>query len=134
MVVSLPDARKGERLVLMTTDAALKRDALLRHARARGAAELMVPADILLVDSLPLLGSGKPDYVAATAWPGRRQPLRPQEAPVASLPETELQRRPTRESRPSTRAPLPLLRQAPAKIRCSALGVGTRTQVRRLAP
>ena len=67
MVVSLPDARKGERLVLMTTDAALKRDVLLRHARARGAAELMVPADILLVASLPLLGTGKPDYVAATA-------------------------------------------------------------------
>ena len=67
MVVSLPDARKGERLVLMTTDGTLKRDALLRHARARGAAELMVPADIVQVDSLPLLGSGKPDYVAATA-------------------------------------------------------------------
>ena len=27
----------------------------------------MVPADILLVDSLPLLGTGKPDYVAAAA-------------------------------------------------------------------
>ena len=67
IVVSLPDARKGERLVLLTTDATLKRDALLRHARARGAAELMVPADIVQVGSLPLLGTGKPDYVAATA-------------------------------------------------------------------
>jgi acyl-[acyl-carrier-protein]-phospholipid O-acyltransferase/long-chain-fatty-acid--[acyl-carrier-protein] ligase len=67
MVVSLPDARKGERLVLITGDATLKRDALLRHARSRGAAELMVPADIVLVGSLPLLGTGKPDYVAATA-------------------------------------------------------------------
>jgi acyl-[acyl-carrier-protein]-phospholipid O-acyltransferase/long-chain-fatty-acid--[acyl-carrier-protein] ligase len=26
----------------------------------------MVPAEILLVASLPLLGTGKPDYVAAT--------------------------------------------------------------------
>jgi len=67
VVVSLPDARKGERVVLITTDATVKREALLRHARARGAAELMVPADVLLVDSLPLLGTGKPDYVAATA-------------------------------------------------------------------
>ncbi len=67
VVVSLPDARKGERLVLITTDTSLRRDQLVRHARGRGASELMVPADILVVGSLPLLGSGKPDYVAATA-------------------------------------------------------------------
>ena len=67
IVVALADARKGERLVLLTTDAALKRDVLVRHARAKGAADLMVPAEVLLVDSLPLLGTGKPDYAAATA-------------------------------------------------------------------
>ena len=36
-------------------------------AKARGAAELMVPSEIVVVDSVPLLGSGKPDIVAATA-------------------------------------------------------------------
>ncbi len=46
---------------------ALKRDQLVRHAKAKGASDLMVPSEILLVDSLPLLGSGKPDYVAAAA-------------------------------------------------------------------
>jgi acyl-[acyl-carrier-protein]-phospholipid O-acyltransferase / long-chain-fatty-acid--[acyl-carrier-protein] ligase len=67
VVVALADARKGERLVLLTTDAALKRETLVRHAKAKGAGDLMVPAEVLLVDSLPLLGTGKPDYVAATA-------------------------------------------------------------------
>jgi acyl-[acyl-carrier-protein]-phospholipid O-acyltransferase/long-chain-fatty-acid--[acyl-carrier-protein] ligase len=67
IVVALPDQRKGERLVLMTTDAAVKRDALVRHAKAKGAADLMVPSEIMTVGSLPLLGGGKPDYVAATA-------------------------------------------------------------------
>jgi acyl-[acyl-carrier-protein]-phospholipid O-acyltransferase/long-chain-fatty-acid--[acyl-carrier-protein] ligase len=67
IVVALPDLRKGERLVLMTADAAVKRDGLLRHAKAKGASELMVPSEVMAVGSLPLLGSGKPDYVAATA-------------------------------------------------------------------
>jgi acyl-[acyl-carrier-protein]-phospholipid O-acyltransferase/long-chain-fatty-acid--[acyl-carrier-protein] ligase len=67
IVVSLPDARKGERLVLLTTDGAVERDALVRRAKARGAADIMVPGEVLTVASLPLLGSGKPDYMAATA-------------------------------------------------------------------
>jgi acyl-[acyl-carrier-protein]-phospholipid O-acyltransferase/long-chain-fatty-acid--[acyl-carrier-protein] ligase len=82
VVVAQPDARKGERLVLLTTDAALTREAVLRHARARGAGELMVPADVLVLDSLPLLGSGKPDYVAAAALAKAR--LAPDAPPSAS--------------------------------------------------
>jgi acyl-[acyl-carrier-protein]-phospholipid O-acyltransferase/long-chain-fatty-acid--[acyl-carrier-protein] ligase len=65
VVVSIPDARKGERLVLLTQEKAATRDALLRHAKLKGAPELSVPADIMIVDAVPLLGSGKPDYVAA---------------------------------------------------------------------
>jgi acyl-[acyl-carrier-protein]-phospholipid O-acyltransferase / long-chain-fatty-acid--[acyl-carrier-protein] ligase len=80
VVVSLPDARKGERLVLITTDRSVERDVLQRHARARGATELMVPADILRVESLPLLGSGKPDYVAAGALAGDRIAAAPKHA------------------------------------------------------
>ena len=67
VVVSIPDARKGERLVLLTQQAGAGREAILRHARLKGASELSVPADVLVVDRVPLLGSGKPDYVAATA-------------------------------------------------------------------
>ena len=65
VVVALPDARKGERLVLLTTDANCTREAFMQFARRKGATELMVPADVLVVSKIPLLGSGKPDYVAA---------------------------------------------------------------------
>lgn len=80
VVVALPDARKGERLVLMTGDASASRDAFARFARQKGANELMVPADILVVPSVPLLGSGKPDYVAALALAKERMGSQPRKA------------------------------------------------------
>jgi len=81
VVVALPDARKGERLVLMTSDVKATREAFARFARQKGATELMVPAEILVVPSVPLLGSGKPDYVAALALAKERiaaQPRKPE--------------------------------------------------------
>jgi len=66
-VVALPDARKGEQLVLLTEREDAPRDALSAHARAEGASELMVPRQIFTVDKLPLLGSGKADHPGARA-------------------------------------------------------------------
>ena len=65
-VVAVPDARKGEALVLLTTRADATSAALLAHARAKGAAEIAVPRVVRVVEALPLLGTGKVDYVAAT--------------------------------------------------------------------
>lgn len=58
-----PDPVRGETIVLFTTDATLGRDALQATARERGAPEIAVPRKIVLVDALPLLGTGKTDYV-----------------------------------------------------------------------
>ena len=60
---SVPDARKGERIVLVTTRRDATRAAFLAFARSRGAPELMTPADVLVVEKLPLLGSGKIDNI-----------------------------------------------------------------------
>jgi acyl-[acyl-carrier-protein]-phospholipid O-acyltransferase/long-chain-fatty-acid--[acyl-carrier-protein] ligase len=62
--VALPDARKGERIILLTEQPGADRSALLAFARARGATELMVPAEVRVVEAVPLLGSGKIDFVA----------------------------------------------------------------------
>lgn len=63
--VAVPDKRRGERIVLVTTADEAEADALRKFGKAHGAAELMVPNDIVKVDALPVLGSGKTDYVSA---------------------------------------------------------------------
>jgi acyl-[acyl-carrier-protein]-phospholipid O-acyltransferase/long-chain-fatty-acid--[acyl-carrier-protein] ligase len=65
--VALPDPRKGERIVLVTTQPGLTARRCWRPGRAAHAAELMFPAEVIVVEHLPLLGTGKTDYVGATA-------------------------------------------------------------------
>lgn len=63
-VIAVPDPRKGERLILLTDRREAEVDALLAHAKAIGAAELTVPRRIMTVPEIPVLGTGKTDYVA----------------------------------------------------------------------
>jgi acyl-[acyl-carrier-protein]-phospholipid O-acyltransferase/long-chain-fatty-acid--[acyl-carrier-protein] ligase len=60
--VARPDAARGEMVVLATEDASLQREALQAAAREMGAPELALPRRIVVVDKLPLLGTGKLDY------------------------------------------------------------------------
>jgi acyl-[acyl-carrier-protein]-phospholipid O-acyltransferase/long-chain-fatty-acid--[acyl-carrier-protein] ligase len=63
--VSVPDKRRGERIVLVTTADDADAEALRRHGKQAGAAEIMVPDGIVKVKEIPMLGSGKTDYVSA---------------------------------------------------------------------
>ncbi|MCC6715646.1 MAG: AMP-binding protein, partial [Gammaproteobacteria bacterium] len=62
--VAVADPKRGELLVLFTTDAGLEREAILQAARTLGAPELAVPRRIEHLQELPLLGTGKTDYVS----------------------------------------------------------------------
>jgi len=57
------EAGRGESILLFTEDARLRRERLLEAARELGAPELAIPRRIVHVEELPLLGTGKKDYV-----------------------------------------------------------------------
>jgi acyl-[acyl-carrier-protein]-phospholipid O-acyltransferase/long-chain-fatty-acid--[acyl-carrier-protein] ligase len=63
-VISLPDPKKGERLILVTDRQDADPSSLIRHAQAIGAPEISVPRKIIRVPEIPVLGTGKTDYVA----------------------------------------------------------------------
>jgi acyl-[acyl-carrier-protein]-phospholipid O-acyltransferase/long-chain-fatty-acid--[acyl-carrier-protein] ligase len=63
-VIALPDARKGEQLLLVTTRENADVREILERARSRFVPEIMVPRSALHVKSIPLLATGKPDYPA----------------------------------------------------------------------
>jgi acyl-[acyl-carrier-protein]-phospholipid O-acyltransferase/long-chain-fatty-acid--[acyl-carrier-protein] ligase len=62
-VVSVPDAKRGEQLVLVTDHGDPSRGALATAAREAGLPEIYVPRAIVRVDAIPILGTGKIDYV-----------------------------------------------------------------------
>jgi acyl-[acyl-carrier-protein]-phospholipid O-acyltransferase / long-chain-fatty-acid--[acyl-carrier-protein] ligase len=65
-VVTRPDPKKGEQMVLFTTNKTAKFAELSAWGKANGIAELMIPRDIRPLVALPVLGTGKIDYVTIT--------------------------------------------------------------------
>ena len=63
-VTAIPDARKGERLIMVTDKTGATRAEFQAYARGKHASELMLPAEVLVLDKLPMLGSGKVDQLA----------------------------------------------------------------------
>ncbi|SER51209.1 acyl-[acyl-carrier-protein]-phospholipid O-acyltransferase / long-chain-fatty-acid--[acyl-carrier-protein] ligase [Nitrosomonas sp. Nm51] len=66
--VHLPDPKKGEQIVLVTTYMEAQREMLISYAQQRGIRELSIPKTILTIDEVPLLATGKVDYVALREW------------------------------------------------------------------
>jgi acyl-[acyl-carrier-protein]-phospholipid O-acyltransferase/long-chain-fatty-acid--[acyl-carrier-protein] ligase len=62
-VVAISDGRKGERLVLITDRDDADLAEIARWAKAHGTPALALPKRLLKIDAVPVLGSGKTDYV-----------------------------------------------------------------------
>jgi len=63
---ALPDQRKGERIVLVTQHKGATRSDFATFAKSHGAADVLVPAEVVHIATIPLLGSGKLDFAGVT--------------------------------------------------------------------
>jgi acyl-[acyl-carrier-protein]-phospholipid O-acyltransferase/long-chain-fatty-acid--[acyl-carrier-protein] ligase len=79
---TVPDEKKGERIIMVTEQADATRLSFQLFAKAKGATELMIPAEVVVVETVPVLGTGKLDFPAVT------QLVRSRFARPAPAPET----------------------------------------------
>jgi len=63
-VLNLPDDRKGEQLLLITNYPEADRRVIINYFRQEGLSELSLPKRVKIIKSMPLLGTGKIDYVS----------------------------------------------------------------------
>ncbi len=63
-VISLVDAKKGEQIILVTTQKQATVNDLA--AASKGVAQISLPKKILIVDTIPVMASGKTNYPAVT--------------------------------------------------------------------
>jgi len=60
--IAIPDGRKGEQIILVTTCPGAERSDLVGWVHDNGVQELAAPRRILVVDEIPVLGTGKTAY------------------------------------------------------------------------
>jgi acyl-[acyl-carrier-protein]-phospholipid O-acyltransferase/long-chain-fatty-acid--[acyl-carrier-protein] ligase len=84
-VVALPDPRRGEKLILVTEAHGFDRARLLEAAHQLGLPEIAVPREVIEIDHMPLLGTGKTDYAAVTRLAEQAMAAPSSQEPTLSL-------------------------------------------------
>jgi acyl-[acyl-carrier-protein]-phospholipid O-acyltransferase / long-chain-fatty-acid--[acyl-carrier-protein] ligase len=102
----LPDARKGEQIILVTDCPSAPRDLLLAWAQSHGVAELAVPKKIICVDEMPVQGTGKINFLAVKtlAEEGLEALAKEKETPQPEPSKRELKKRAAQERDEQKRA------------------------------
>ena len=67
-VVQIPDPKKGEQLVLVTTYPDANRSDIVQHVLQHQIGKLNIPKTILTIHEMPVLPTGKTNYLELQAW------------------------------------------------------------------
>jgi acyl-[acyl-carrier-protein]-phospholipid O-acyltransferase/long-chain-fatty-acid--[acyl-carrier-protein] ligase len=62
--IAAPDPKRGERVILATTKPGATRAEVQTWMKIKGASEIMHPSSVVVLEEMPLLGTGKTNYVA----------------------------------------------------------------------
>ena len=62
-VLAMPDDKKGEQLLLVTTNIDATKQEISNYIKNEKIGKLSMPSNIIIVDKIPLLGTGKIDYI-----------------------------------------------------------------------
>jgi acyl-[acyl-carrier-protein]-phospholipid O-acyltransferase/long-chain-fatty-acid--[acyl-carrier-protein] ligase len=94
----MPDPKKGEQVILVTDRADAPRGLLLAWAQSHGVPEIAVPKKIVTVDEIPVLGTGKIDYLkvktlAEEAMLAAEAAKEAEAAPMTAFDKKELKKR-----------------------------------------
>lgn len=102
----LPDPKKGEQIILVTDRQEAPRGLLLSWAQSHGVPEIAVPKKIVVTDEVPVLGTGKIDYVSVKtiAEEGLAAMQAKAAEPVEELSKRELKKREAAERAEKKRA------------------------------
>ncbi|MFV0369184.1 MAG: AMP-binding protein [Hyphomicrobiaceae bacterium] len=75
VVVTIPDARKGEQLILVTDKADADKAELAEYFKTMGVTELWLPRGVLVVEGIPVSAAGKVDLQATQRLVENTRPL-----------------------------------------------------------
>lgn len=102
----MPDPKKGEQVILVTDRQDAPRGLLLSWAQSHGVPEIAVPKKIISVDEIPVLGTGKIDFlkVKTLAEEGLIALEAAKAAPEPELSKKELKKRAAKEKADKKRA------------------------------
>jgi acyl-[acyl-carrier-protein]-phospholipid O-acyltransferase/long-chain-fatty-acid--[acyl-carrier-protein] ligase len=62
--LAVQDEKKGEQIILFTDYPQAKRSALVQHFQSQGLSEIYLPKKINVLEAIPVLSTGKTDYVS----------------------------------------------------------------------
>jgi acyl-[acyl-carrier-protein]-phospholipid O-acyltransferase/long-chain-fatty-acid--[acyl-carrier-protein] ligase len=82
--IAVPDERRGESVVLITTNPDANRSDLAAWVRNHGVPELAVPRRVIPVTDVPVLGTGKTDYVGVAKIVARDAHTAPHTTPASA--------------------------------------------------